>query len=157
MNKIIKDYLWVFIISMFPIVELRGAVPVGVARGLPFLNTYVVAAFGNMIPVPFILWLVKPVLQYMTKIKIFNKIATFFLEKGHKAGEKFGDAKYWALYTFVAIPLPGTGAWTGSLAAALLDLDKKKSLLAVFLGVLTAGIIMGIVSYGLLGAIGLVF
>lgn len=157
MNKIIKDYLWVFIISMFPIVELRGAVPVGVAKGLPFLTTYLIAAFGNMIPVPFILWLVKPVLQYMTKIKIFNKIATFFLEKGHKAGEKFGDAKYWALYTFVAIPLPGTGAWTGSLAAALLDLDKKKSLLAVFGGVLTAGIIMGIASYGLLGAIGLVF
>lgn len=157
MNKIIKDYLWVFIISMFPIVELRGAVPVGVAKGLPFLTTYLIAAFGNMIPVPFILWLVKPVLQYMTKIKVFNKIATFFLEKGHKAGEKFGDAKYWALYTFVAIPLPGTGAWTGSLAAALLDLDKKKSLLAVFGGVLTAGIIMGIASYGLLGAIGLVF
>ena len=71
--------------------------------------------------------------------------------------EKFSDAKYWALYTFVAIPLPGTGAWTGSLAAALLDLDKGKSLVAVFFGVLTAGIIMGIASYGLLGAIGLVF
>ena len=157
MNKLIKDYIWVFFISMLPIIELRGAVPVGVARGLPFLNTYLIAAFGNMIPVPFILWLIKPILQYMAKFKIFNKIVTFVLEKGHKAGAKFGNAKYWALYTFVAIPLPGTGAWTGSLAAALLDLDKKKSLLAVFCGVLTAGIIMGIVSYGLLGAIGLIF
>lgn len=156
MNKIIKDYFWVFLISMLPIVELRGAVPVGVARGLPFWNTYLVAAIGNMIPVPFILLLVKPVLLFLQKIKIFNKIATFFLEKGKKAGAKFGDAKYWALFTFVAIPMPGTGAWTGSLAAALLDLDKGKSLLAVFAGVLAAGIIMGIVSYGALGAISII-
>ena len=93
----------------------------------------------------------------MANFKVFTKLVNFVLEKGHNAGAKFGDAKYWALYAFVAVPLPGTGAWTGSLAAALLDLDKKKSLLAVFCGVLTAGIIMGIVSFGLLGAIGLVF
>ena len=93
----------------------------------------------------------------MAKFKIFTKLVNYVMEKGHAAGAKFGNAKYWALYTFVAIPLPGTGAWTGSLAAALLDLDKGKSFLAVLGGVLTAGIIMGIASYGLLGAIGLVF
>ena len=157
MNKLFKDYFWVFFVSMLPIVELRGAVPIGVGMGLPFINTYLIAAFGNMIPVPFILWLVKPVLKYMAKFKIFTKLVNFVLEKGHNAGAKFGDAKYWALYAFVAVPLPGTGAWTGSLAASLLDLDKGKSFVAVMGGVLTAGIIMGIASYGLLGAIGLVF
>ena len=157
MNKLIKNYFWVFFISMLPIVELRGAIPVGVGMGLPFIPTYLIAAIGNMLPVPFILWLVKPVLQYMAKFSIFTKLVNTILEKGHAAGAKFGDAKYWALYTFVAIPLPGTGAWTGSLAAALLDLEKGKSLLAVFCGVLTAGVIMGIASFGLLGAIGLVF
>ena len=157
MNKLIKDYFWVFFVSMLPIIELRGAVPIGVGMGLPFINTYIIAAIGNMLPVPFILWLVKPVLMYMAKFKIFTKLVNSVLEKGHAAGAKFGNAKYWALYTFVAIPLPGTGAWTGSLAASLLDLEKGKSFIAVLFGVLTAGIIMGIASYGLLGAIGLVF
>ena len=152
-----SKYLWVFFVSMLPLIELRGAVPIGVGMGLPFIPVYLVAAFGNMLPVPVILLLVKPVLQFMAKFKVFTKLVNFVMEKGHNAGAKFGDAKYWALFTFVAIPLPGTGAWTGSLAAALLDLDKGKSLLAVFAGVLTAGIIMGVVSYGLLGAIGLVF
>ena len=144
-------YLWVFFVSMLPIVELRGAIPIGVGMGLPFIPVYLIAAFGNILPVPVILFLVKLVLQFMAKL------VNFVLEKGHAAGAKFGDAKYWALFTFVAIPLPGTGAWTGSLAAALLDLDKGKSFIAVMGGVLAAGIIMGIASYGLLGAIGLVF
>ena len=152
-----SKYLWVFFISMLPIIELRGAVPVGVGMGLPFLPVYLVAAVGNMLPVPVILLLVKPVLQFMAKFKIFEKLVNTVMEKGHAAGAKFGNAKYWALYTFVAIPLPGTGAWTGSLAAALLDLEKGKSFVAVLFGVLTAGIIMGVASYGLLGAIGLVF
>ena len=153
MNKLIKDYFWVFFVSMLPIIELRGAVPIGVGMGLPFINTYIIAAIGNMLPVPFILWLVKPVLMYMAKFKVFTKLVNFVLEKGHTAGAKFGNAKYWALYTFVAIPLPGTGAWTGSLAASLLDLDRGKSLLAVLGGVLTAGIIVSVLSFGVLGSI----
>ena len=133
MFKNFKTYLWVFLISMIPIIELRGAVPRGVARGLPFWPTYFVCVLGNMVPVPFILFLVKPILQAMQKIniKFINKIATFFLEKGHKA------------------------AWTGTLAASLLDLDKGKSMIAVLLGVMTAGVIMGIVSFGVLGAFNL--
>lgn len=154
MPSLLMRYIIVFFISMLPIIELRGALPWGVVTyQLPFWTTYFIAVLGNMLPVPVILLLVKPVLIFMQKIKIFNKLATFFLEKGQKSGKKFGDAKYWALFIFVAIPLPGTGAWTGSLAAALLDLDKGKSLLAVFLGVLCAGIIMGVLSFGLLGAI----
>lgn len=156
MSKLIKDYFWIFFISMLPIVELRGAVPYGVTiLQMPFWTTYLIAVIGNLLPIPIILLMVKPVLHFMQKIKIFNKLATFFLEKGHKAGEKFGDAKYWALFIFVAIPLPGTGAWTGSLAAALLDLNKWKSFWAIMFGVLAAGLIMGIGSYGLLGAIGI--
>ena len=155
MSKTLKNYLWIFLISMVPVIELRGAVPVGVGLGLPFWNAYRVCVLGNMIPVPFILLLVKPVLQFMRKQKIgfISKIGNFFLEKGHKAGAKFGDAKYLALYAFVAIPMPGTGAWTGTLAASLLDLDKGKSMLAVLLGVMTAGVIMGAVSFGVFGAI----
>ena len=157
MNKLFKDYFWVFFVSMLPIIELRGAIPIGVGMGLPFISTYLIAAFGNILPVPVILFMVKPVLQYMANFKVFSKLVNYVLEKGHAAGAKFGNAKYWALFTFVAIPLPGTGAWTGSLAAALLDLEKGKSFIAVSCGVLAAGVIMGIASYGLLGAIGLVF
>ncbi len=152
-----KNYIIVFLISMLPVVELRGAVPWGVACGLPFFSTYLVAALGNMIPVPFILYIVKPILLWLQKTKLFGKIATFCLDKGRKAGAKFGDAKFLALFRFVAVPMPGTGAWTGSLAAALLDLDKKKSFIAVLFGVLTAGIIMGIASYGVLGAVRALF
>lgn len=148
-----KKYIIVFLVSMLPIVELRGAIPIGTGMGMPFLEAYPLAVLGNMLPVPFILMFVRPVLAIMAKFGVFTKLVDTVLEKGHAAGDKFGDAKYWALYTFVAIPLPGTGAWTGSLAATLLDLDKKKSFLAVFAGVMTAGIIMGLVSYGLWGAI----
>lgn len=157
MEKTFIKYLWVFFISMVPIIELRGAVPVGVGMGLPFWNTYAICVLGNLIPVPFILLLVKPVLTFMRNMKIsfISKMGNFFLEKGHKAGEKFGDAKYLALYMFVAVPMPGTGAWTGTLAASLLDLHKGKSMISVALGVMTAGIIMGILSFGVLGAVGL--
>lgn len=148
-----KKYIIVFLVSMLPIVELRGAIPIGTGMGMPFWEAYPLAVLGNMLPVPFILMFVRPVLAIMAKFGVFTKLVDTVLEKGHAAGDKFGDAKYWALYTFVAIPLPGTGAWTGSLAATLLDLDKKKSFLAVFAGVMTAGIIMGLVSYGLWGAI----
>ena len=152
-----KKYIIVFLVSMLPIIELRGAIPIGTGMGMPFWEAYPLAVLGNMLPVPFILMFVRPVLAIMAKFGVFTKLVDTVLEKGHAAGDKFGDAKYWALYTFVAIPLPGTGAWTGSLAATLLDLDKKKSFLAVFAGVMTAGIIMGLVSYGLWGAIVVLF
>ncbi len=158
MFDLLKEYFWVFFISMLPLIELRGAVPVGIAAGLDFMPVYIVSVLGNMLPIPVILLLVKPVLLFMQKIKIFNKLATFFLEKGHKAGTKWqGNSKFFALFCFVAIPLPGTGAWTGALAASLLDLDKKKSFLAILGGVITAGIIMAAVSFGLLGAFTAIF
>ena len=129
----LKHCLIVFLVSMVPVIELRGAIPYGVGFGLPLWLTYCVAIVGNMLPVP-----------------VIGKFFSFFLEKGERAGQKLqkkaGRGLYWALLLFVGIPLPGTGAWTGTLAASLLDMDFKKSVLACMGGVLLAGIIMGVLS-----------
>lgn len=152
-----KKYLWVFLVSMVPIVELRGAIPIGVGMGLPLWQVYVLAIIGNMLPVPFIFLFARKVLEWGKDKKAVGKFFDFCLEKGHKGGEKLkakaGRGLFWALMLFVAIPLPGTGAWTGTLAASLLDMDFKKSTAAVMLGVLTAGVIMGIASTGVFNAI----
>jgi len=154
-------YVWVFFVSMVPIVELRGAIPIGVGMGLPLWQVYVLAIIGNMLPVPFIFLFARKILEWGKDKPVIGKFFTFCLEKGHKGGEKLkakaGRGLFWALMLFVAIPLPGTGAWTGTLAASLLDMDFKKSSLAVVLGVLTAGVIMGLASAGVFGALGALF
>lgn len=151
-------YIWVFLISLVPLIELRGAIPVGVGMGLPLWAVYSIAILGNMLPVPIIFLFARKVLEWGKDKKYIGKFFTFCLEKGHKGGEKLkekaGRGLFWALMLFVAIPLPGTGAWTGTLAASLLDMDFKKSSLAVMLGVLTAGVIMGLASAGVFGAVG---
>ena len=158
MLALVKEYFWIFFISMVPIVELRGAVPAGLAMGLPVIPTYIVSVIGNMLPVPVILLFAKAVLLWCTKLP--GGLGRFFMkiyDKGVKAGEKMqakaGRGIYWALFLFVAIPLPGTGAWSGSLIAALLDIKTRYALPAVIAGVFTAGVIMTVASYGLLGAI----
>ncbi|NLG02598.1 MAG: small multi-drug export protein [Clostridia bacterium] len=157
----LKDYLWVFFISMVPLIELRGAIPVGVALDLPLIPTYIIAVIGNMLPVPIIYLFARKVLEWGADKPIIGKFFTFFLQKGEKGGkklqEKAGRGLFVALLLFVGIPLPGTGAWTGTLAASLLDMDFKSSVLAVMLGVLLAGIIMGLASSGVFGAIGALF
>lgn len=158
----VKQYFWVFLISMVPVVELRGAVPIGVGMGLPLLPTYIIAVLGNMLPVPIILLLAKPILIWCTKLpSVFGRVFTLIYEKGVRAGEKLqakaGRGIFWALFLFVAIPVPGTGAWTGCLAATLLDLKFWPSVLAVLCGVMTAGVIMGAASAGLFGALGMLF
>ncbi len=156
-----KKYFWVFLISMVPLIELRGAIPVGVGMDLPLTHVYILSIIGNMLPVPIIFLFARRVLEWGKDKPYIGKSFTFCLEKGHKGGEKLqakaGRGLFWALMLFVAIPLPGTGAWTGTLAASLLDMDFKKSTLAVMLGVLTAGVIMGLASAGLFGAVGAVF
>ncbi len=153
-----KHYLLVFLISMVPLIELRGAIPyaigfkdAGVPLSIPLC--YVIAIIGNMIPVPIIYLFARKVLQWGKDKKIIGKFFTFCLEKGEKGGEKLqakaGRGLYWALFLFVGIPLPGTGAWTGTLAASILDMDFKKSVVAVVCGVVLAGIIMGLVAAGL--------
>lgn len=148
--------LLVFLISMVPLIELRGAIPIaiGMDLGLPEWAVLIIALFGNLIPVPIIYLFAQKVLKWGEKSrwKPFKNFCVFCLEKGKKAGEKLlkkaKSGAYFALFLFVAIPIPGTGAWTGTLAASILDLDFKKSMLAVMLGVLTAGLIMLLVSLG---------
>ena len=142
------NYLIVFLISMVPLVELRGAVPWALTQNMPVLPSYIVAIIGNMLPVPFIFFFARKVLEWGKDKRFIGKIFSFCLEKGHKGGEKLmkkaGKGLYFALFLFVGIPLPGTGAWTGVLAASILDMDFKKSSAAVMAGVILAGIIMGL-------------
>lgn len=160
-----KKYILVFLISMVPLIELRGAVPVGLStlwgEPMQLLPLYAICIIGNMLPVPIIFFFARKVLEWGADKKYIGKFFTFCLEKGEKGGkklqEKTGKGLYWALFLFVGIPLPGTGAWTGTLAASLLDMDFKKSIIAVMAGVVLAGIIMGLASMGLFGAIGAIF
>ena len=159
-----KKYLLVFIVSMVPLIELRGAVPVGLSNilgdPLSLLPLYIVCIIGNMLPVPFIFFFARKVLVWGADKKFIGKFFTFCLEKGENGGkklqEKAGRGLYFALFLFVGIPLPGTGAWTGTLAASFLDMDFKKSVIAIMAGVILAGIIMGLASMGVFGAMGAV-
>ena len=153
----IGKYLWVFLISMVPIIELRGAIPVAVGMGLPLIPSYIFCIIGNMLPVPFIYFFARKVLIWGSDKPVIGKFFTFCLEKGEKGGKKLqakaGRGLFVALLLFVGIPLPGTGAWTGTLAASLLDMDFKSSVVAVMCGVLLAGVIMALISNGVLGAL----
>ena len=150
------QYFGCFIISMIPLIELRGAIPISYwFRGMNPDNFnivlgYVIIAIGNMIPVPIIFFFARKVLEWGKDKPVIGKFFTFCLEKGHKGGEKLqakaGRGLFVALLLFVGIPLPGTGAWTGTLAASLLDMKFKESITAIMLGVALAGVIMGIAS-----------
>lgn len=157
----LKQYLITFFISMVPLIELRGAIPYSQVVGLPLLPSYLICIIGNMLPVPIIFFFARKVLEWGCDKPIIGKFFTFCLEKGHKGGEKLkekaGKGLFWALLLFVGIPLPGTGAWTGTLAASILDMDFKSSVLACIGGVLLAGIIMGVASTGVLGALSAIF
>lgn len=152
-----KKYLIVFLISMVPLIELRGAIPYAVGFNLPTVPSFIVAIIGNMIPVPFIYLFARKVLEWGKDKKYIGGFCHWCLQKGEKGGaklqEKAGRGLYVALLLFVGIPLPGTGAWTGTLAASFLNMDFKKSVLTVMGGVLLAGVIMLAASLGIFGAI----
>ena len=153
----LKKYILVFLVSMVPLIELRGAIPMAEYMGLNKLIFIPLIAFGNMLPVPIIYLFARKVLEWGKDKPIIGKFFTWCLVKGEKGGKKL-EAKaskglYWALMLFVGIPLPGTGAWTGTLAASILDLDFKKTVIAVMAGVLLAGCIMMAISFGLFEAI----
>ena len=141
-----KHCLIVFLVSMVPIIELRGAIPYGVGFGLPLWLTYIVAIVGNMLPVPLIYFLARRILEWGQDKPVIGKFFTFCLEKGKKGGEKLqakaGRGLFWALLLFVGIPLPGTGAWTGALVAALMEMRLKRALPAIYAGVLIAGLLV---------------
>ncbi len=154
-------YAAIFFVSMVPLIELRGAIPIAQGFGLPVVWSYVICVLGNMLPVPVIYFFARKVLIWGADKKYIGKFFTFCLEKGEKGGkklqEKAGRGLFLALLLFVGIPLPGTGAWTGTLAASFLDMDFKSTVIAVMLGVVLAGIIMALASAGLFGAIGALF
>ena len=161
MFEVLLPYIITFLVSMVPIIELRGAIPIGVGfDGDPWI-CLAVAVVGNMLPVPFIFFFARKVLLWGKDKKYIGKFFTFCIEKGEKGGKKLqakaGKGLFVALMLFVGIPLPGTGAWTGTLAASFLDMDFKSSVLACMGGVLLAGIIMGVASTGVLGALGAIF
>ena len=146
----LKHCLIVFLVSMVPVIELRGAIPYGVAFGLPLWLIYPIAIVGNMLPVPFIYLFARKILEWGQDKPVIGRFFSWCLEKGRQGGEKLkakaGRGLFWALLLFVGIPLPGTGAWTGTLAASILDMGLKKSALACMGGVILAGVIMGVLS-----------
>ena len=155
MNTLTK-YLFIFFISMVPLIELRGAIPFAVGMGLPLIQSYIFCIIGNMLPVPVIYFFARKVLEWGKDKKYIGRFFSFCLEKGNKGGqkllEKAGDkGTFLALLLFVGIPIPGTGAWTGTLAASILNMGFKKSVAAVMLGVLLAGIIMLVASAAVAG------
>lgn len=147
--------LIVFIISMLPILELRGGLIAASLLKLPPLESYIIAIVGNVIPVPFILLLINKILRAMEKsrFKLFNKIHSFLHKKIMKNKDSIEKYGFWGLVIFVGIPLPGTGAWTGAIIAAFLDMDRKKAFLGILLGMLMASIIMMIISFGLISKV----
>ena len=146
----VKDYLIIFLISMVPLVELRGAIPVSQVMHLPIIPSYMICIIGNMIPVPFIYLFARKILIWGADKPVIGKFFSWCLEKGERGGKKLqakaGRGLFVALLLFVGIPVPGTGAWTGTLAASILDMDFKSTVIAVMLGVLLAGVIMLVLS-----------
>ena len=143
MSLLVK-YLIVFFVSMVPLIELRGAVPIGTGMGLPWLPNLLISIVGNCLPIPIILLFVKAVLKWMRgcRIVLFNKISNWLFKKAEQNRPKIEKYATWGLFLFVAIPLPGTGAWTGALVASVFDLKKLPASLSIFAGVVTAGLIM---------------
>ena len=145
------DYLVVFFVSMVPLIELRGAIPISQIGHLPIIQSYIIAIIGNMLPVPIIYLFARKVLEWGADKPLIGGFFSWCLEKGEKGGKKLqqkaGRGLFLALLLFVGIPLPGTGAWTGTLAASILDMDFKSTVVAVMLGVLLAGVIMMVLSF----------
>mgnify|MGYP002542852687 CR=1 FL=1 len=152
----LTKYLMIFFVSMVPLVELRGSIVMAVGMDLDYWTSLAVCVVGNMLPVPFIYLFARRFLIWGYHKPVIGPVCKFFIVKGEKGGrkleEKAGKGLTAALLLFVGIPLPGTGAWTGTLAASILDMKFKDVLIACMGGVLLAGIIMGLASMGVLGA-----
>ncbi len=160
----LKKYIYCFFISMVPLIELRGAIVVAFSNAmggaLPVIPSYIVCVIANMLPVPLIYFFARRVLIWGKDRPVIGRFFSFCLKKGEMGGkklqEKAGRGLFVALLLFVGIPLPGTGAWTGTLAASILGMKFKESVAAVMLGVVLAGLILGLVSSGLFGAISII-
>ena len=152
-TTVLGKRIFVFIISLMPILELRGGLLAARLINLDPVSSYIIAVIGNILPVPFILWFMGSLLKWMKTRKKLKKISDWIDKKVEKNREKIEKFGFWGLVLFVGIPLPGTGAWTGCLVASVLEMDKKKSFIAAMIGVFMASIIMMLISFGLLGSL----
>ena len=153
-----KDFLWVFLVSMVPVVELRGAIPIGCGLGLPWWQVYIAAVVGNLLPVPFIVLFIRRIFAFLRAH--WKKLNGFLDRLEARAQSKMATVQKFetlGLCLFVAIPLPGTGAWTGAFIAALLDMRIRRAFPIIMLGVLIAGVIMTLISYGVKLGVSAVF
>ena len=146
----IPSQLIVFIISMIPILELRGSILAAGFMDVTFLETYIVAVLGNLLPIPFILVFIKKILEWMKSTKAFSRIANGIEKRALSKREQIDKYGYFGLFLFVAIPLPGTGAWTGALLAVLLGMKNKKAFVTIALGVMAAGLVMSLLAFGII-------
>ena len=148
------EFCFTMLVSMVPVVELRGGIPFGVALGLPVWAAYLSAVIGNILPVPFILVYIRRIFQWMRRrMPRFNSLVDRLERKAHLKGRLVTRYQYWGLLLFVAVPLPGTGAWTGALAAAFLDMPLRRALPSIFAGILIAGIAISILTLGVVSLI----
>lgn len=148
-ENLIGEFCFTILVSMIPVVELRGGIPFGVALGLPVWFAYLAAVIGNLIPVPFIIAYIRRIFQWMRRrLPRFNRLVDTLEHKAHLKGAKVSQFKYLGLAIFVAIPLPGTGAWTGALAAAFLDMPLRRAIPSVVAGVMVAGLLISAAAYG---------
>lgn len=152
-GALIGKYITIFLISMMPILELRGGLIAAKLLDLPAVESFIVCFIGNILPIPIIVWLIEPIFKFLRRWNFFDKIISWCEKKAHSKKEQIENLKYIGLFLFVGVPLPGTGAWMGCLIAALLGMEKKKTAIAAILGVVLAGIIMLIFSYGILGLV----
>lgn len=150
LDAVLPKEIVVFLISMIPLLELRGSILAAGIMGMEWVPTMIIAVLGNMLPIPFILYFIKAIFNWMKKFNGLKKIPEFCERKAMKHSGQIEKYGVFGLFLFVAIPLPGTGAWTGSLLAVLFGLKPKKSLLFIFFGVVTAGFIMSVLGFGVL-------
>lgn len=148
-DSLIGKIIMTFLISMVPVVELRGAIPIGVAHGLNFWVAIVVSIVGNLVPVPFIIIFIRKIFAWLrTKSAWLNNLVTRLENRALKKTDTVRKFKFWGLFIFVAIPLPGTGAWTGALVAAMMEIRLKRAFPAIAIGVAIAGVIVSVITYG---------
>jgi len=152
-GALVGKYITIFLISMMPILELRGGLIAAKLLNLPAVESFIICFIANIIPIPIIVWLIEPIFKFLRRWNFFDKVISWCEKKAHSKKEQIENLKYIGLFLFVGIPLPGTGAWMGCLIAALLGMDKKKTAIAAIAGVVLAGIIMLIFSYGILGLV----
>ena len=146
LNGLPKELI-IFCISLLPILELRGGLIAASILGVPWAKAFIICVLGNMLPIPFILLFIKQIFKLLKKVKFFNKIITKLENKADEKGSKINKSRNWGLFTFVAIPLPGTDGWTGALVATMLDIRMRRSFPIIFAGVITAGLIMSVLTY----------